>query len=125
MLRLCILFAAVILAYDVIAGVASRLLWVTYASLLLPGAIVLIVMGVYAGRAIRSWYAMIPMIVAATVQSTLGWAIAAHLSTSFFTPPSAFSLAVEVVSSAVFATAIGAFGVWLGLGVAGARRGIL
>ena len=125
MLRLSAVYAFVILVYDIFAGVASRLLWVNYASLLLPGAIVLIAMGIYAGRTVKSWHALIPMVAASVVQSTLGWYLAAHLSTSFFTAPSGLSLAVEVVSSAVVAVAVGAFGVWLGLGVAGARRGTL
>lgn len=125
MVRLCITFAALVLAYDVIAGVASRLLWVTYASLLLPGAIVLIAMGIYAGRTMKSWRAIIPMIAASAVQSTVGWYLAAHISTSFFAPPLGFSLAVEVLTSGIVATAFGTFGVWLGLGIAGARRNVL
>ena len=121
MVRLCIVFAGVILLYDAIAGAASRLLWVTYEALLLPGAILLIAMGVYAGRTMKSWRAMVPIVTAALMQSTLGCYIGARISTSFLVAQTTYSLVFTIVVSAILGTAIGAAGVWIGLGVAGTR----
>jgi len=124
-LRLCIAFAAIILAYDVVAATAARLLWVTYESLLLPAAVLLLAMGLFAGRTVKSWRALSAIVVAAVAQSTLGWYVAALISTSFVVTWSFTSFLFTAFVSAIVSIVIGAIGIWVGLGVAGARREIL
>jgi hypothetical protein len=123
--RLGLAFAAVIIAYDAAAAFLARLLTVGYTSLLLPGAVVLFLMGVYAGQRLKSWAALIPVASAAIVQWTVGWYVAGAIGGGVPVVWNAVAITGMVAGAFGVSIAIGAAGVWVGLGVAGARKEVL
>ena len=124
MLRLAVLFAVIIVAYDAVTAAIARAVGVSYNSFLVLALVLFFVMGVYAGRVVRSWAALLSVAIAAIADATIGWYIAAWIGPGYvpgWTMRILISLAIQ---SALLATVLGAAGVWAGLGVAGARRRI-
>lgn len=123
MLRLALLFSVIIVAYDAGTAAIAKAVGVSYNSFLVLALVLIFFMGIYAGRVVGSWAALLAVVVVAVADATIGWYVAAWIGPGYvpgWTTRVLISLAIQ---SVVVATAIGAVGVWIGLGVAGARRG--
>jgi hypothetical protein len=121
-LRLALIFAAILVAYDAIAAVIARLLTISYDSFLVLSLVIVFFMGVYAGRKKR-WSGIAVVAIAVAIEATLGWYVASLIGPGYVPGWTMQWLVVMALEGALLATAIGTAGVWIGLGVAGARRG--
>jgi hypothetical protein len=124
MLRLTLLFAVVIIAYDAASAAIAKAVGVSYNSFLVLALVLFFLMGVYAGRVARSWAGAFPVLIAAIADATIGWYVAALIGPGYVPGWTMRDLITLAVESAVAAAAIGAAGVWIGLSVAGVRRGV-
>lgn len=124
MIRTALLFSAVLVAYDAVAALIARAVGVSYNSFGLLVFVLLFFMGVFAGRKAASWAGLIPVAIAAVVEATAGWYVAALIGPGYvpgWTTRVLVQMAAESVLTSLLA---GAVGVWIGLGVARARRGL-
>ena len=122
MLRQALLFSVVLVVYDALAALVARALAIAYDSFVVVALVLLFFMGIYAGRKQRSWFGMVPMASAACVEATLGWYVASLVGPGYvpgWTPRALIVMASEAMALSML---IGAIGVWVGLGVANARR---
>jgi hypothetical protein len=124
MLRLAVLYAVVIVVYSALAALFTQLTVVTYENALIPGLVLYLVMGVYAGTQLRSRRALVSVAVPALVQPTAGWFVASLLYPSF-SYGWTFSIVVMAIAWCLLGFGVGAAGVWMGLGAAGSRRELL
>jgi hypothetical protein len=124
MLRLAVLYAVVIVVYSALAALFTQVTVVTYENALIPGLVLYLVMGVYAGTRLRSWRALFSIVVAAAVQPTAGWYVASLLYPRFAYGWT-FSVVVMAIAWFLLGVAVGTAGIWMGLGAAGARREVL
>ena len=124
MLRSALWFSAILLAYDALSALVAKALTISYNSFLVPALTMLFFMGVYAGRKAGSWAGVVPVIVAAVVDATAGWYLAALIGPGYVPGWTARELLAMGIESAVLSTAVGCAGVWVGLRVAGARRAL-
>jgi len=124
MLPLALLFSIVIVAYDAIGAAIALAVGVSYNSFLVPALVLFFFMGLVAGRKARSWAGILPVVVAAVADATIGWYIAALIGPGYVPGWTMRDLITLGAESAALATAIGAVGIWFGLGVAGKRRGL-
>ena len=125
MLRLSLLFSLVIVAYDALSAAIAKAVGISYNSFLVLALVLFFFMGVVAGRKAASWAGIIPILIAAVVDATIGWYAAACIGPGYVPGWTIRVLVTLAVESAALATAIGTAGVWIGLAVAGARRGAL
>ena len=125
MVRLALLFAVVIIAYDALSAAIAKVVGVSYNSFLVLALVLFFFMGLFAGRKVRSWAGILPVAVAAVADATVGWYSAALIGPGYVPGWTMRDLVTLAIESFVLATAIGAVGVWVGLGVAGVRRGVL
>lgn len=123
MLRLGLFFAAIIVAYDALSAAIAKVVGISYNSFLVLALVLFFFMGVVAGRKAASWAGIIAVAIAAAADATIGWYIAAWIGPGYVPGWTTRVLVTLGIESALLATAIGAAGVWIGLGVAGARRG--
>ena len=123
MVRLAIFFSVVIITYDALSAAIAKLVGVSYNSFLVLALLLFVFMGLLAGRKIRSWAGILPVVVAAVSDATIGWYIAALIGPGYVPGWTMRDLVTLAIESAALATAIGAVGVWVGLRVAGVRRG--
>lgn len=123
MLRLGLFFAAIIVAYDALSAAIAKVVGISYNSFLVLALVLFFFMGVVAGRKAASWAGIIAVAIAAAADATIGWYIAAWIGPGYVPGWTTGVLVTLGIESALLATAIGAAGVWIGLGVAGARRG--
>ena len=71
-------------------------------------------MGIYAGRRSRLAGGIVSIAIAAAVETTLGWYVAALIGPGYVPGWTMRILVVMAVQSAILSTAIGAVGVWIG-----------
>jgi hypothetical protein len=117
-LRNALSFSVILLVYDVLAALVAKALTISYNSFLVLALVIVFFMGVYAGRTARSWEGIVAIAIAACVEATAGWYLAALIGPGYvpgWTPRVLVTMAVE---SALLSTAIGCLGVWTGLRVA-------
>lgn len=124
MLRLALLFSAIVVAFAGSSAALAKSLTISYDSFLVLALVVLFFMGVFAGRRAGSWSGMFPIAIAAIAWATIGWYVAALVGPGFVPGWTVRDLMVMAVESTLLATAVGAAGLWIGLGVAGARQGL-
>lgn len=117
MLRTALWFSAILLAYDAFAAIVAKWLTISYNSFLIPALVMLFFMGVYAGRKARSWAGLTPVVIAAIVDATLGWYVAATIGPGFVPGWTMRELVVMSVESALVSIVIAGAGVWIGLRV--------
>jgi hypothetical protein len=122
MLRLGVLFSIIIVLYDAVTAAIARSGGVAYDSFLVLGLVVFFFMGVYAGRKRGSWSGIAAVAIAAAADATLGWYVAAWIGPGYVPGWTMRALVGMALESAALATAIGAAGVWVGLGVAARIR---
>jgi hypothetical protein len=123
MLRLALLFSIILVAYDAVAALAARGISVSYDSFSVLALVVIFFMGIYAGRKKR-WRAIAVVVIASAVEATAGWYVAALIGPGYVPGWTMRGLIVMAAQSALLSSAVGAVGVWIGVGVAGARRGL-
>jgi hypothetical protein len=124
MLRTALLFSIVLVAYDAIAAGIARAISVSYDSFLVPELFLIFFMGIYAGRKRRSWAAFVAIAIAAAVEATLGWYVAAGIGPGYVPGWTMRLLIVMAIEAAVLSAAIGVAGIAIGLRVGGVRRGL-
>ncbi|MBV8530206.1 MAG: hypothetical protein JO104_02730 [Candidatus Eremiobacteraeota bacterium] len=117
-------FSAVLIAYDAAAATIAKVLTISYNSFLVLSLVIVFFMGVFAGRVAGSWLGILPVVVAAIVDATIGWYVAALIGPGYIPGWTMRQLLTLAVESVLLSTAIGCVGVWVGMAVAGARRGI-
>lgn len=122
MLRLALLFSLTIIAYDAATAAIAKVVGVSYNSFLVLALVLFFFMGLYCGRIMRSWAALLPVVVAAICDATLGWYLAALIGPGYVPGWTMRILIALAIETAAQATALGAAGLWVGLRVAGARR---
>jgi hypothetical protein len=125
MLRTALIFSIVVVAYDALSASIAAWLGITYDSFLVLLLVLFFFMGIYAGRKRGSWGGISPIVIAAVVDATAGWYVAAAIGPGYVPGWTMRMLIVMGVESAVLAAAAGAAGVAVGVRVAGARRGVL
>jgi hypothetical protein len=121
MFRLALLFSLIIVAYDAVSAAIAKGVGVSYNSFLVLALVLFFFMGIYAGRVVRSWAGALSIAVAAAADATGGWYVAALIGPGYVPGWTVRDLVTLAIESAVLATVIGGVGVWIGLGVAGAR----
>jgi len=124
MLPLALLFSIVIVAYDAVSAAIALAVGVSYNSFLVPALVLFFFMGVLAGRKARSWAGILPVAVAAVVDATAGWYLAALIGPGYVPGWTMRELITLAIESAALSAAVGAVGIWVGVGVAGRRRGL-
>ncbi len=123
-LRLALPFAALLVAYDALTALVAKALTISYNSFLVPALVIIFFMGVYAGRVTRSWAGIFPVALAACLDATLGWYVAALIGPGFVPGWTTRQLVAMGLESAALSTAVGCAGIWIGLRVARLRRGL-
>ncbi len=118
MLRTALWFSAILVVYDVLAALIAEALTISYNSFLVLALVIVFFMGVYAGRLARSWDGVVAIAVAACVEATAGWYLAALIGPGYVPGWTPRLLVVMAVESALLSTVIGSLGVWTGLRVA-------
>jgi hypothetical protein len=125
MLRTALLFSALFVIYDAFVALMARWIGIAYNSFLVPMFVLFFFLGIYAGRKKGSWVAITPIAIAAAVEATVGWYVAALIGPGYVPGWTMRALIVIAVESAALSTAVGAAGVAVGLRVARARRTII
>ena len=122
MIRLAVLFSAIVVAYDALAAAIAKGLVISYGSFVVPEAVLFVFMGIYAGRKMGGWNGFAPVLIAAIANGTLGWYVAALIGPGAMPPgqisTAAFQLASYILVPAVF----GAAGVATGIRVNRTQR---
>jgi hypothetical protein len=116
MLRLALIFALIMLLFDAVTATISKIASINYGNFALLAIVVYVFLGIYGGRTLRSWRALISVAVAAIVEATLGWYVAALIGPGL--PPVAatqLEMVFTGVVSVIVATLFGAMGVAVGL----------
>ncbi|HEX3672255.1 MAG TPA: hypothetical protein VHT92_11185 [Candidatus Cybelea sp.] len=121
MLRLALIFAAVLVAYDALAAVIARAIGISYDSFAVLSLVVIFFMGVYAGRKQRGRGIIVIAIVAA-VEATVGWYLASLIGPGYVPGWTMRVLVVMGVEAWLLSAAVGLAGVGIGMRVAGLRR---
>lgn len=124
MVRIALFFSVVIVAYDALTAVIAKVVGISYNSFLVLALVLFFFMGLFAGRKARSWAGLLPVATAAAADAIIGWYLAALIGPGYVPGWTMRDLVTLAIESGVVATIIGAVGVWVGLGVAGARRGV-
>lgn len=114
MLRRALWFSVILVAYDALAALVARAVGVSYNSFLVLALVLFFFMGVYAGRRSRLAGGIVSIAIAAAVETTLGWYVAALIGPGYVPGWTMRILVVMAVQSAILSTAIGAVGVWIG-----------
>jgi hypothetical protein len=122
LIRIALLFSIVLVAYDALAAIIAKLVGVSYTSFVLLALVLIFFMGVLAGRKARSWAGIVPVAIAATVEATAGWYAASLIGPGYVPGWTMGGLIEMAIESALLSACVGAAGVWVGLGVAQARR---
>ena len=112
------------LTYDVVTAAIAKSVSVSYDSFLVPAWVLFFFMGVVAGRTLRSWNGILAVGIAAVVAATAGWYLAALIGPGYVPGWTLQTLALMAAESMLLSTALGGVGVWIGLAVPGARRGL-
>jgi hypothetical protein len=124
MLRTALLFSAILVAFDALAAALAKWIVISYDSFVILPVVAIFFMGIYTGRKKRSWGGLTPIVIASLVEVTVGWYVAALIGPGYVPGWTMRQLVVLAFESAVLFIAVGTAGVWIGLGVSGARRGL-
>ncbi len=117
MIRLGLLFGAILIFCDAVSALIARAVGISYDTFIVPALVVLFFMGIYSGRVARSWNGMIAIFIAVAVEATLGWYVAALIGPGYVPGWTVPVLILMGVEAAALALAIGAIGVAIGLRV--------
>lgn len=117
MIRLGLLFAAILIVCDAISALIARAVGISYDTFIVPALVILFFMGIYSGRVARSWSGMVAVFIAVAFEATLGWYIAALIGPGYVPGWTVPALILMGVGAAALALALGAIGVAIGLRV--------
>jgi hypothetical protein len=123
MLRLAMFFSAIVVAFDAVSAAVAKSVSTSYDSFLVLALVIFFFIGVYAGRVMRSWSAVLPVAAAAAVGATFGWYVAALIGPGYVPGWTMRDLIALAIESTILSTVVGLGGVWIGLGVSGVRKG--
>ncbi|HTX58169.1 MAG TPA: hypothetical protein VMH02_00735 [Verrucomicrobiae bacterium] len=79
MFRLALLFSVVAVAYDALAAGIARALSISYDTFAILAFVLFFLMGLLAGRKAHAWTGVLPVAIAALVEATAGWYVAAAI----------------------------------------------
>jgi hypothetical protein len=115
MLRLAVVFGLILVAFDAVAAIIANAAGINYGSFTLLGLVIYAALGIFAGQRLRWWRAVVAVIVAALIDSSLGWYVAALIGPG---RPAAGTGMTEIVGTALLAGLLdalfGAIGVAVG-----------
>ncbi len=116
MLRNVVACCAIVLAFDAVASSIAKGLGFAYSSFMLPEFAMYVIIGyVLQRRAGFGAPTMVPVLVAACVESTLGWWLSIEIGVG--RRPMDFGLTVfSALTSTLLFTALGALGMWAAYG---------
>ena len=89
MLRLASIFAAIAIAFEIIGALIARLFAFNYDQLAILGVVIFVAMGLYAGRMLPVGRAIVAVAIAAALDASLGWWLAAAIGPA--RPPDSLS----------------------------------
>lgn len=72
MIRFAVMFSAIMLAFDVAGAFVAHVLGIDFGNFVFVAALAYVFFGFYAGRILRSWRALVSIVIAAVVDATLG-----------------------------------------------------
>lgn len=113
------LFAAILVAFAAIAAIVAKAAAINYGDFTLLGLLIYVAFGIFAGQRLRWWRALIALIVAALVDASLGWYVAALIGPG---RPLASSGALEIIGTALLAALLDVVFAAIGIAI-GARVG--
>jgi len=117
-IRLGLLFAAILIVCDAISALIARAVGISYDTFIVPALVIIFFMGIYSGRVAGSWNGMIAVVLGVATEATLGWYLAALIGPGYVPGWRLPTLVVMGVEAAALALAVGAIGVAIGLRVA-------
>jgi hypothetical protein len=110
MLRLALLFSIVMVLFDVVAASIAKAASIDYGQFTILAAVIYVGMGILAGRWMRNWFALIPIVIAALVEVFAGGYLAALIgpgargpgvSDASFYGVAAFGVLLNIVLGAI------------------------
>ncbi|HLX25745.1 MAG TPA: hypothetical protein VKR05_02030 [Candidatus Cybelea sp.] len=113
MLRLALFFTAILVLYDALTATIAKAIGISYDSFLVLAWVLLLLMGVLAGRK-YGWLGLIPLVVTAALEATAGWYVAAAIGPGYVPGWTMRMLVALALERALLSIAIGAAGVFIG-----------
>lgn len=117
MIRLGLLFGAILIVCDAISALIARAVVISYDTFIVPALVILFFMGIYSGRVARSWNGTIAIFIAVAIEATLGWYLAALIGPGYVPGWTVPVLILMGVGAAALALIVGAIGVAVGVRV--------
>jgi hypothetical protein len=114
LLRRALSFSLILVAYDALAALIAKAVGISYNSFLVLALVLFFFMGIYAGRRSRPPGGILSIAIAAAVETTVGWYVAALIGPGYVPGWTMRQLVVMAVQAAIVSTVIGAVGVWIG-----------
>jgi hypothetical protein len=121
MLPLALFFTAILIAYDALTAAIARAVGVSYDSFLVLAWVLFFCMGVIAGRKF-GWLGLIAVVVAAALEATAGWYVAAAIGPGYVPGWTMRMLGLLAFERALVSSAIAAAGVFIGRRSSGTSR---
>ncbi|MGA8532502.1 MAG: hypothetical protein WB615_00175 [Candidatus Tumulicola sp.] len=119
MLRLALLFAVIVVAFDAIAAFVANAAGFNYGQFALISVVIYVALGIFAGQRLRRFRALTAIVIAALVDASLGSYVAASIGRDV---PTVHSSTMEIVGAALLGAllniAFGTIGVVVGARVA-------
>ena len=113
MLPLALFFTAILVLYDALTAAIAKAIGISFDSFLVLAWVLFLIMGVIAGRK-YGWFGMIPLVVAAALEATAGWYVAALIGPGYVPGWTTRTLVTLALERALLSSAIGAAGVFIG-----------
>jgi hypothetical protein len=113
MLPLALFFTAILIAYDALTAAIAKVVGISYDSFLVLAWVLFFFMGVLAGRKF-GWSGLFAVIIAAALEATLGWYIAAAIGPGYVPGWTMPMLAMLALERALVSSAIATAGVFIG-----------
>lgn len=117
MIRLALLFGAILIVCDAVSALIARAVGISYDTFIVPALVIIFFMGIYSGRVARAWIGMIAVFIAVAIEATLGWYVAALVGPGYVPGWTVSMLILMGVEAAAVALVIGAIGVAVGMRV--------
>ena len=104
----------VVLLFDTLASISSKLLGLAYVWFSIPQLIMYFAMGFVFMRRLQSVSKLlIVIVIASVVEATLGWKISAEIGPGKLVGETPAGFIIDSVASIVTTTAVGLLGVWI------------
>lgn len=113
MLPLALFFTLILILYDALTAAIAKAIGISYDSFLVLAWVLFFFMGVIAGRK-YGWFGTIPLVVAASLEATAGWYVAAAIGPGYVPGWTMRTLVTLALERALLSSAIGTAGVFIG-----------